>query len=87
MTETTPKRIPRMRTAAKIVAEIRALDPGSEVTEYWVRQIIKSGEVPVVWAGCKALVNLDDVLALLALGTSPQGPAPCTAGGIRRVDE
>ena len=71
MTETPPKRIPRMRTAAKIVAEIRSLDHGSEVTEYWVRQIIKSGEVPVVWAGCKALVNLDDVLALLALGTSP----------------
>ncbi len=33
--------IPRMRTAPKIVAEIRALDPGSEVTEYYVRQLIK----------------------------------------------
>ena len=26
--------IPRMRTAAKIVAEIKAADPGTEVTEY-----------------------------------------------------
>ena len=25
---------PRMRTAPKIVAEIKALDPGSEVTEH-----------------------------------------------------
>lgn len=28
--------IPRMRTAAKIVAEIKAADPGTEVTEYYI---------------------------------------------------
>lgn len=44
-------RIPRMRTAAKIVAEIRAVDPGTEVTEYYIRQLVKTGSVPVVWAG------------------------------------
>ncbi len=86
MTEATPKRIPRMRPAAKIVAEIKALDPSSEVTEYWVRKLIKSGKVPVVWAGCKALVNLDDVLELLTLGTSPQEPESCIVNGIRRID-
>ena len=61
---------PRMRTAPKIVAEIKALDPGSEVTEHYIRQIIKDSMVPVVWAGNKALINLDDLLSLLRLGTS-----------------
>ena len=44
------KLIPRMRTAAKIVAELRAMDPGCEVTEYYIRQLIREGAVPVVWA-------------------------------------
>jgi len=87
MTERTSRPIPRMRTAGKIVAEIKALDPDSEITEYWVRQLIKSGNIPVVRAGVKALVNLDDVLELLKQGTSRQEPKPDTVGGIRRIDE
>lgn len=78
--------IPRMRTAPKIVAEIKALDPGSEVTEHYIRQLVKAGTVPVVWAGSKALINLDDVLTLLWLGTNRAEPAPCTVGSIRRID-
>ena len=78
--------IPRMRTATKIVAEIKALDPESEVTEYYVRQLIKSGAVPVVWAGNKALLNLDNVLNLLRLGTSRVEPESAVVGGIRRIE-
>lgn len=81
------ERIPRMRTAPKIVAEIKALDPGTEVTEHYVRQLVRDGAVPVVWAGSKALINLDDVLELLRLGTRKTESVPCTAGGIRRIDE
>jgi len=78
--------IPRMRTAPKIVAEIKALDPSSEVTELYVRQYVKDGSVPVVWAGDKALVNLNDVLSLLRIGTNRAKSTPCTVGGIRRID-
>ena len=78
--------IPRMRTAPKIVAEIKAQDPGSEVTEHYIRQLIKAGTVPVVWAGNKALINLDDVLSLLQMGTNRVEPTPCVVGGIRRID-
>ncbi len=84
--ETNNVPIPRMRTAAKIVAEIKALDPDTEVTEHWVRQLTKAGIVPVVWAGRKALVNLNDVLTLLHMGTEHKAPEPETAGGIRRVE-
>lgn len=78
--------IPRMRTAAKIVAEIRAMDPQSDVSEHYVRQIIKEGAVPVTWAGNKALVNLDDVLELMRRGTTRTVPEPCVIGGIRKID-
>ena len=64
-------RIPRMRTAAKIVAEIRAVDPGTEVTEYYIRQLV---------------INLDDVISLLRLGTDPAESEPYAVGGIRRVE-
>lgn len=81
------ERIPRMRTAAKIVAEIKALDPDTEVTEFHIRKLAKDGTVPVVWAGRKALINLDDVLELLRLGTarSIEEAAPAV-GCIRRID-
>ena len=80
------ERIPRMRTAAKIVAELKALDPGTEVTEYHIRQLVKEGAVPVVWAGRKALINLDDVLDLMRLGTSRPKAEVVAVGGIRRID-
>ena len=80
------KLVPRRRTAPKNVAEIKALDLGSEVSEHYVRQLAKDGKVPVVWAGKKALINLDDVLDLLRLGTSREEPTLCTVGGIRRID-
>lgn len=86
MDEPQMKPIPRMRTAPKIVAEIKALDPGSEVTEHYVRQLVKNGKVPVVWAGTKALINLDDVLDLMRVGTARPKAEASTVGGIRRID-
>ena len=79
--------IPRMRTAPKIVAEIMVLAPETEVTEHYVRQLVKAGAVPVVWAGNKALINLNDVLDLLRVGTPQPQVAASTVGGIRRIDE
>ena len=83
------KSIPRMRTAAKIVAEIKALDPDTEMTEFHIRQMAKDGTVPVVWAGRKALINLDDVLDLMRQGmtrpteeAAPAAPPAITAGQL-----
>ncbi len=78
--------IPRMRTAAKVVAEIKALDPNTEVTEFHIRKLAKDGTVPVVWAGRKALIDLDAVLDLLRNGTSRPEAEPDVVGGIRRID-
>lgn len=78
--------IPRMRTAAKIVAEIKALDPDTEVTEFHIRKLAKSGVVTVVWAGRKALINLDDVLELMQQGTTRPAEETPAVGGIRRIN-
>lgn len=81
------ERIPRMRTAAKIVEEIKKIDPETDLTESCVRRLTKQGAFPVVWAGSKALINLDDVLDLLRLGTAqPAEDAAPTVRGIRRID-
>lgn len=81
------ERIPRMRTAARIVEELKALDPETEVTEFFIRQLAKEGTVPVVWAGRKALINLNDILDLMRLGTArPTEEAATAVGGIRRID-
>lgn len=62
------KRVPRMRTAAGILALIREDDPGTEVTEYHIRRLMKSGAVHVSRSGRKQLANADAVIALLASG-------------------
>lgn len=81
------ERIPRMRTAAKIVEEVKRIDPETDLTESCVRRLTKQGAFPVVWAGSKALINLDDVLELLRLGTvRPAEDTVPAVGGIRRID-
>lgn len=78
--------IPRMRTAAKIVAEIKALDPDTEVTEFHIRKLAKDGVVPVVRTGRKVLINLNDVLDLMRQGNAQADEATAPAvGGIRRI--
>ena len=78
--------IPRMRTAAKDVAEIKALDPDSDVTDYCIRKMVRDGVVSAVWAGNKALINLDDVLGILRVGTKPPPePEPVIGSGIRKI--
>ena len=87
MDENTVKRVPRMRTVSKLVAEIKALDPGSDVTEYYVRQLAKAGTVRTVWAGTKALIDMDEMLELLRTGTDRAQKEIPTAAGIRRVNK
>ena len=56
---------PRMRTARGAVELLKELDPGTEVTEHYVRQLIKTGILPSVRAGVKYLVNVDLLIEYL----------------------
>ena len=76
----------RMRFAAQAVREIRQLDPNSQISVRFVRNLIATGAVPSVPVGCgnRRLVNLD---ALLDYLEHPTADAPEPVHGIRRVDE
>lgn len=60
--------MPRMRTAEKVLAEIREADPETEVTLNYIRALIKAEAVPVVYCGRKKLVNVEAIMELLASG-------------------
>ena len=72
--------LPRMRLIKECVAELKAVDPGTAVTEYYIRGLVKTGKIPVVMAGKKALINLDGLLGYLA---NP-GPALDRCGRLGR---
>lgn len=76
--------LPRMRTAAGVLAEIKAEDPATEVTLHYIRYLINNNKVPVVPVGRKKLVDVDAVLSFLADGTPTAADKPL-AGQIRRV--
>lgn len=61
--------MPRMRTAAKAHELILEQDPQSEVTLYYIRQLIATGAIPVVHVGRKKLIDVDQLLTYLAAGT------------------
>lgn len=79
--------VPRMRTAERVLEEIKAADPNTEVTLCYIRQLIRAEAVPVVACGRKKLVNVDSIMELLANGYTLPEPelVPQGAGEIRRV--
>lgn len=78
--------MPRMRTAEKALAEIKRVDPDTEVTLHYIRAMIRAEAVPVAVCGRKKLVNLDALMELLSNGyVLPEQPSPPARGGIRPV--
>ena len=58
--------LPRMRTAEGVIAELKEQDPNTGITLNFVRGLILSGEIPVVQAGRKKLVNVDLLMDYLS---------------------
>lgn len=76
--------MPRMRTAEKVLEEIKKQDPGTELTVSYIRRLIKAEAVPVVCVGRKKLVDVDALIEKLADGyVLPSEPKE--VGKIRRV--
>lgn len=78
--------MPRMRTVAKALEIIKAEDPGTEVSLYYIRRIVKAGAVPIATCGRRILINVDALIDLLANGYElPAEPEPYSVGRIRKV--
>lgn len=72
----------RMRFVQQALAELKAEDPNTNVTEHYLRQLVKSGAVPTVTVGRnRKLLNYDKLLEFL------ENPKPVvqTVNGIRRI--
>ena len=57
--------LPRMRTAEKAMAEIKATDPDTSLTLRAIRRMINNNEIPSVNVNTKKLINMDILYAYL----------------------
>ena len=51
----------KIRTIRKAAAEIKAMDPDTAITEYFIRQLVINGEIPSVKSKSKSMINLQDI--------------------------
>ena len=58
--------LPRMRNTEGVYRELKAADPDTRISQYFIRRLIKSGAIPVVKIGRMELVNVDLVFDYLA---------------------
>ena len=55
-----------MRTIPKAFAEIKALDPNTDLTLRALRKMVRDEEIPSVQIASKKLINLDLLLEVLS---------------------
>ena len=63
--------LPRMRTIKEAAEEIKLTDPQSAIREYFIRDLVVSGQIPHIRAGRKILINLDKLFEYLQEGKKP----------------
>lgn len=80
----------RMRTVQQVVAYFKEQNPNTNMNEYLLRTMIKTGKLAVVKAGHKSLINLDKLIGQLnGFGIQEQEeqqPKKDGYGKIRRVE-
>lgn len=57
--------IPIMRTIKELVSDCKKSDPNTQITEWFIRTLIKTGKLPVIKAGKKYLINVADFSNLM----------------------
>lgn len=84
----------RMRTVQQIVAYFKNNDPDTVINENAIRRMIKNGDIPVFYAGRKALINLDQIIGYFNSELEDLEPLEeqkdkqlDSYGRIRKVDE
>ena len=76
--------LPRMRTIKEAAEEIKLTDPQSAIKEYFIRDLVASGQIPHIRAGRKILINLDKLFEYLQEGKKP---LPAEISDIRKIAE
>ena len=77
--------MPNMLTIRQAAERLKA--EGLPVSEYWLRILVKRGEIPVRYAGAKALIYFPHIVRYLqCVDGSDNAPGTVAAPGVRRVD-
>ncbi len=50
-----------VRTIKETIKELKAIDPGCQLTEWQLRQLVKEEKIPAMMAGKKALLSVETV--------------------------
>lgn len=74
-----------MRGIKQAIAEIKAADPHTALTERGLRSLINSGTVPCVRIGRKVLINMNVLTRYMLNGTAAE--KPLQAQKIRVIQE
>nr|WP_295680312.1 hypothetical protein [uncultured Lachnoclostridium sp.]DAE03953.1 MAG TPA: hypothetical protein [Myoviridae sp. ct2cn10] len=75
----------RMRTFRATVEYFKQEDPETPVNEYFLRRLVKQGKIPAVYAGKKALINLDMLIDYLNNDLAGQTEENTGYGTLRKV--
>ena len=78
----------RLRSVSETVNEIKANDPGTRLTVYLLRKMIKRGIVPVTMVTNRQYIDLDSLPDFLTGKRLEYTPSvPQTSTGIRPIKE
>lgn len=58
----------RIRTIQKAIEEIKREDPESQICYNAIRNMVRNQKIPAMYAGNKALIDLDLLIAMLEGG-------------------
>lgn len=62
--------VARLRTIKQCLEAIKEIDPDTAITEWYIRQLCKSGKIVYYESGNKRLVNLDSLIEFLNRGVA-----------------
>ncbi|MBR3126363.1 MAG: hypothetical protein IKF42_13205 [Mogibacterium sp.] len=51
----------KLRTIEQTIAELRAEDPGCQLTDWALRQLVREGAIPSIKIGKKSLLSIEAV--------------------------
>lgn len=77
----------RLRTIRQAVAEVKAADPGSCLTEHALRRLVKAGLIPSITSGSRNLISMEALEEYCGGGRAAPSPAGPESGldKIRRI--
>lgn len=78
--------MPRMRTISQTMDYLKQKDPGSAVSEWWLRQNLKAGKIKHHRAGNKFLINLDALEEFLRNPPEEAAQETHRYGQLRRIE-